>query len=483
MPRTAIFETIPFEPKTITEVEVNGQKYMRVSGVFGRADERNANNRIYPSKLIERETRNLSERSGKDTVFMQADHPSDGQSRISDTAAILRSVSYDPATKEVIGEADVLPTHKGGDLASIIRAGGKVGISARGFGTVSAGEHAGQKGDIVNEDYKLVTYDFVVGQSTRGAVVSSFAEQAEAIASLEETDMSVDLKTISIDAFKAARPDIVTAIAEEQKAAAKTEAEKNLADRIAEKSDEIEAKLRKELKLEKKNKKDDEDDEDDDEMDEMAGRAARLGYNVEAFTASAKSRYGGGKGRNGKGKEDDAASDADDEKCEAELVAWAKAKNIKLEKKAPAGGGDSKVEEQFKRVEAQLRDTKLVLEQTEQRSKALEERNATNDVKTYIFEKVKGDGYKFKNALTERLLEANLKTTAEVDARIPVEKAAIDRLMAEASGAGVRGNEEPRGSEGTREDKTFKTKDGKTLTEAQIRQRDLAGLKTDLLVG
>jgi hypothetical protein len=480
----AIFETIPFNNPTISEVEVNGKKYMRVKGVFGRADERNANNRIYTSKLIERETKGLAERSTKDTVFMQADHPTDGVSRISDTAAILRSVTYDPSTKEVTGEADILTTRKGTDLAEIVRAGGKVGISARGFGTTSVGEHAGQKGDIVNDDYKLVTYDFVVGQSTRNAVVTNFAEQAEAIASLtQEGETDMDLKTLNIEELKAARPDLMKAIEQGAKDAAKVEAEKAVTAMVAEKSAEIETRLREELKLEAKKKKDSADDPD---MEEMMAVAATLGYTLEAKTATPKQRYGGGKGRSGQGTEDNTGSDAEDQKDhgadeanEQSLVAFAKKHNLKLEKKSAQRGSENKdVEERFNQLQATLRDTQAVMEQTEARSKALQEQIAANDVKAYIFEKCK-DERKYKTALTERLLAAGLKTKEDVDARIPVEKLSIERLMVEASGEGRSGKEEPVGS--ADETKTFKTKDGKILTEAEVRQRNLAGIQTELV--
>jgi len=43
------------------------------------------------------------------------------------------------------------------------------------------GNWQGKSVDIVQEDYSLKTFDFVIGQSTKGAEVTPFAEQMEII--------------------------------------------------------------------------------------------------------------------------------------------------------------------------------------------------------------------------------------------------------------------------------------------------------------
>jgi len=173
-----LFEAIPFElVGPITEVEHNGERLMQVTGVMHRANELNGNHRIYPASVLSREVQKLKERlASGESVFSQADQPVDGVSRISDSAAMLMQVEYTP-TDEVIGTALILPTQKGKDLAAIVRAGGKVGISVRGFGTTRPGECAGQQGEVVQEDYQLVTYDFVIGHQNPRPAVPSMASK------------------------------------------------------------------------------------------------------------------------------------------------------------------------------------------------------------------------------------------------------------------------------------------------------------------
>ena len=137
------------------------------------------------------------------------------------------------------------------------------------------------------------------------------------------------------------------------------------------------------------------------------------------------------------------------------------------------------MEERFNRLNAQVSDLKKLNEQTTKRSRELQEQIRANEVKAHIFEACK-DEKKFKNALVERLLAAGLKTKEEVDARIPVERAAIEKLLVETAGgrgSGVTGKDEPAGTQSA----THKTKSGMVLTEAELRQRQLAGLETELV--
>lgn len=295
----------------------------------------------------------------------------------------------------------------------------------------------------------------------------------------------MDLKTLDLEALKAGRPDLIAVIEKSATEAAKAESAKTLEALVKSQTEAIETRLRAELKLEKKKAAADDDDEDD--MKEMIAAAKRHGYVVSDATRPGDQRYGGGKGRKGKGEEKSEGSDADSQDSsngpsEQEMLSFFQKNNIKVEKKAAKKDDeDDDVEERFSGLQAQIRDLQKVNEQTSNRAKQLEESARTTEIKSYIFEKVK-DEKKYKNALTERLLTAGLKTRDEVDARIPVEKAAIDKLLAETSGGrgeGHTGKEEPTSREA--EQGKFKTKGGMTLTEAELRQRQLAGLPTELV--
>jgi hypothetical protein len=165
---TLLTENMIFEVSQVSES--NGA--MRVRGIAQRAEVRNRNNRVYPRHVMEREIGKLQERiKAGDSVFASADHPSDGVARISDAAAIWRNVEMQP-DGAVVAEADLLDTHPGKNLQAIFRAGGRVGISARGFGTTHKRQHNGEEADIVDDSYSLKSFDLVLDQSVADATAT-----------------------------------------------------------------------------------------------------------------------------------------------------------------------------------------------------------------------------------------------------------------------------------------------------------------------
>lgn len=443
-----LFEAIPLTILEKQEVTKDGQTRLRVRGVFHRADERNANNRIYPKAILERETRKMRDRIAKgESIYMQADHPTDGTSRIGDTTAILRNATFDPATNEVMGEAEIITTHKGNDLIQLINAGGGVGVSARGFGTTKPGEWAGNKGEIVQEDYQLLTYDFVVGQSTRGAIVSNFMEQARAQAGLAEGEQ-MDLKTLDVEQLTAARPDLIKAVTDAATKSAKEEAKKEVNALLAEKTKEIEANIRKEVEEAAKKKADAEDaaDDGDDEDEEDAN----------------------GNKKKAKGKNEQDTPEV------KKLKEEAKKHGLTL---VPKAKPTEKMEGELATMRTQLTEAMNVVKGLQEQTGKILEQQQQVEVSKYVFEKAK-DEKRFKNPLIERLLK-ECKSREEVDAKFEGTKADIHRLLSEASGNGATSKEEEPGTNGT--EKTLKAKNGKVFTEQEVYQRALSGIKTELV--
>jgi hypothetical protein len=66
---------------------------------------------------------------------------------------------------DMLGEAEILNTPCGQVAQALIKGGVKLGISSRGMGSLT------EKGDysVVNDDFKLVTFDLVADPSTKGA--------------------------------------------------------------------------------------------------------------------------------------------------------------------------------------------------------------------------------------------------------------------------------------------------------------------------
>jgi len=154
-----IVDAMPFTYQ-ITESE-GGR--MRVEGVFQRSDVPNANKRVYPRSLWEKELKEkrVMEAMDNRAMFGELDHPSDGKTSLKRVSHIITGLHLE-SDGTVTGAAEILPTPSGDILKILFESGAQVGISSRGSGSVNNG--------VVAEDYKLSTFDFVARPSTPGAL-------------------------------------------------------------------------------------------------------------------------------------------------------------------------------------------------------------------------------------------------------------------------------------------------------------------------
>lgn len=146
----------PFRPLLVEDVSRRGVLVVR--GEFARAGVPTANRRVYTHRLFEREFERLREAIARKTVSGELNHPKDGRADMFNTSHLLTGLTITPEGL-VIGEAEILEDLPGGKvIATIYRRGGRVGVSSRGFGSTAVNE-AGD--EVVQEDYQLVTFDFV----------------------------------------------------------------------------------------------------------------------------------------------------------------------------------------------------------------------------------------------------------------------------------------------------------------------------------
>jgi hypothetical protein len=156
---TDLIEVMPFEYQ-IVESE-NGA--FRVEGVFQRSDVENANKRVYPRRIWEKELgeKRVMEALESRSMYGELDHPSDGKTMLKRVSHVVTNLSL-TEDGTVTGGADILPTPNGQILRTLFESGTQVGISSRGSGSVQGG--------VVQEDFKLGTFDFVARPSTPGAL-------------------------------------------------------------------------------------------------------------------------------------------------------------------------------------------------------------------------------------------------------------------------------------------------------------------------
>jgi hypothetical protein len=140
---------------------------MRIRGVFGRCNEKNNNGRIYPTSVLESQLKKVQPLIQERRLCGELDHPSNDTVKLSNASHLITKLEI--KGNELIGEAEILKTPAGLTAKALIDGGVRIGISSRGMGTLS--EDA-QGNKIVNEDFRLVTFDLVADPSTRGAFPS-----------------------------------------------------------------------------------------------------------------------------------------------------------------------------------------------------------------------------------------------------------------------------------------------------------------------
>lgn len=148
--------------QVLTEGKTNPT--MKIKGIFGRCNEKNNNGRVYPTAVLEGQLSKVQPMINERRLCGELDHPQNDTVKLSNASHLITKLEM--KGDELIGEAELLNTPAGLTAKALVEGGVKIGISSRGMGTLSEDAN-GQK--IVNEDFRLVTFDLVADPSTRGA--------------------------------------------------------------------------------------------------------------------------------------------------------------------------------------------------------------------------------------------------------------------------------------------------------------------------
>lgn len=145
-----------------------------VRGEFATYNKPTANKRYYSESIWKNQIKTLNEAMSDRRVFGELDHPADGKTSLKRVSHIVTNMHLEDG--RLIGEAEILPTKEGQQLEALLKSGCKVGVSSRGFGSVKTDD----KGiDVVQEDYKLATFDFVADPADNTAYPEAVFEGVE----------------------------------------------------------------------------------------------------------------------------------------------------------------------------------------------------------------------------------------------------------------------------------------------------------------
>lgn len=135
-----------------------------MKGIIQKAGSPNANNRIYPRQILEREDGKFQELIKERRALGELDHPDSPIVQLENVSHLVTGTSWHG--DNLVGEIEVLDTPKGQILGKLVERKIKLGISSRGLGSTS---RTNEGHDVVEDDFNLITFDMVSNPSTSNA--------------------------------------------------------------------------------------------------------------------------------------------------------------------------------------------------------------------------------------------------------------------------------------------------------------------------
>jgi hypothetical protein len=140
---------------------------LRLTGVFQRADEKNANGRLYPLDILGEAIASMQDAINERRVMGEFDHPPDAKIHMDRVSHLLTKLWMEGNV--AYGEMEVIKGMPCGDmLACLIDQGVQVGISSRGVGDMEMTMHEGEEAYCVMPGFSFVTFDAVAEPSVSG---------------------------------------------------------------------------------------------------------------------------------------------------------------------------------------------------------------------------------------------------------------------------------------------------------------------------
>jgi len=154
--------------KLIKESRTAGEPVI-VPALLQRSDIKNANGRIYPHSILEREAQAYQQLINNNSALGELDHPAtEPVVRLAHAAIAIKEIHWEG--NELKGQIEVLYSVPSGNvLVGLMEHGITVGISSRGVGSTYQQESDGEMTEVVDDDFQLICFDAVSIGSVEGA--------------------------------------------------------------------------------------------------------------------------------------------------------------------------------------------------------------------------------------------------------------------------------------------------------------------------
>ena len=136
----------------------------RFRGKFQEAEAVNKNKRMYSYSVLNENVKKLQECVKARGLIGELDHPEDSIIHFEKASHVITKLWWEGNI--LMGEGEILNTPHGKILKALINDGVRVGVSSRGVGNGKVNENGIL---VIDESYKLITFDVVADPSTFAA--------------------------------------------------------------------------------------------------------------------------------------------------------------------------------------------------------------------------------------------------------------------------------------------------------------------------
>lgn len=133
-------------------------------GKFQEAEAVNKNKRMYSYSVLNENVKKLQECVKARGLVGELDHPEDSIIHFEKASHVITKLWWE--SNVLMGEGEILNTPHGKILKALINDGVRVGVSSRGVGNGKTNENGIL---VIDESYKLITFDVVADPSTFAA--------------------------------------------------------------------------------------------------------------------------------------------------------------------------------------------------------------------------------------------------------------------------------------------------------------------------
>lgn len=189
-------EFVSFDDIQMISEDTDGKKNYFLKGPFLEANVKNRNGRKYMQETLDREVLDFYETKIKTHRSMgELDHPPEPTINLDRISHIITDLKMEDNIG--YGVAKILDTPMGKIAKVLVDDGVQLGMSTRGVGTLD--------GDMVKDDYKLITVDIVADPSAPTAFVEGVLENKNYVVSSTGEIVEAAVKQLKSDMDKAAR--------------------------------------------------------------------------------------------------------------------------------------------------------------------------------------------------------------------------------------------------------------------------------------